>query len=314
MPPDRDAAITDADVDQALRAFVDQSEFAQRGGIMTDLDGTAVHEWQGRIVIPKPVEMGLKALLELGRPFVLNSLRFPLSVLRTFGRDWYSLSNAPIPCVALNGSVLGHIVQTRDGALGFEEILAFPLEAGEIDSTLDGVQGLLDLGLKDVLVFYYPRDWRMGEVIWTPVPERVLAVKEKYTSASAVTAVELPKLREQMHAEELGMIFLLIDAPQDKRMAYQHTQRTGFVTHRGVDKLYGARQMATHLGLDLEQFVGAGDTEMDSFLKGVGLAVLVGPLSLSLRGVRGSIRLRDSVAFGEFLFRLADQVRAKVKP
>lgn len=41
----------------------------------------------------------------------------------------------------------------------------------EIDEVLDGVKGLLDGGIDDILVFYYPRDWRMGEIIWTPAPE-----------------------------------------------------------------------------------------------------------------------------------------------
>ena len=74
--------------------FVARSSFRDAGGIITDLDGTALHENEGRIYIPKSVELGLKQLNDLGRPFVLNSLRFPLSVLRTFGRDWYNVSNA----------------------------------------------------------------------------------------------------------------------------------------------------------------------------------------------------------------------------
>ena len=56
----------------------------------------------------------------------------------------------------------------------FEEITAFPLTNVEIDEVLAGVKGLLDGGINDILVFYYPRDWRMGEIIWTPVAEKVL--------------------------------------------------------------------------------------------------------------------------------------------
>lgn len=299
----------ETDVDNQLKEFLQQSDFASRGGVVTDLDGTAVHEDRGRIYIPEPVEFGLKKLHDLGRPFILNSLRFPLSVLRTFGREWYSISNAPIPCVSLNGSLIGHVIKTDGDELGFEEIEAFPLDVEEIDEVLEGVQGLLDNNIKDILVFYYPRDWRVGEVIWTPVPEKVIHVKEKYTSASAVTAVELPKLREQMTAEEVCMIFLLIEAPEDTLMAYQHTKRSNFVTHKGVDKLFGSQKIAAHLGVELEHSVGAGDTEMDKFLSGVGLAVHVGHLDLEFRGLRHTIRLKNSFELGDLLFRVAELQR-----
>ncbi len=224
-----------------LKGFIDQTSFATSGGVITDLDGTAVHEFQGRIVIPKEVELGLMRHYERGRPLILNSLRFPLSVIRTFGQDWYKLSNAPIPTVTLNGSLLGFVKKTEESELVFEEAVAFPLTNDEIKEALEGVKGLLDGGIKNVLVFYYPRDWRIGEVIWTPVPENIIAVKEKYLSASAVTAVEFEKLQEQMCAEDVCMIFLLIDAPEDQLMAYQHTKRSNFITHKGVDKLFGAR-------------------------------------------------------------------------
>jgi hydroxymethylpyrimidine pyrophosphatase-like HAD family hydrolase len=294
------------DVENQLKEFVCASRFWTDGGIVTDLDGTAVHEVDGRIYIPKPVEFGLKRLKDLGRPFMLNSLRFPLSVLRTFGREWYSVSNAPIPAISLNGSLLGYVIKTDDDEMAFEEIEAHPLTAAEIDEVLKGVGGLLDGGIKDVLVFYYPRDWREGEIIWTPVPDYVLHVKEKYKSASSVTAVEFQKLREQMHAEEICMIFLLIDVPQDQLMAYQHTKRSNFFTHGGVDKLSSTQSMAHHLGIDLAQSVGAGDTPMDSFLEGVGLAVHVGPLDLEYRGLLQTIKLSDSSSLGDLLFRLGD--------
>lgn len=298
------------DVDHRLKEFLQQTSFASRGGVVTDLDGTAVHEHQGRIYIPEPVEFGLKRLHDLGRPFILNSLRFPLSVLRTFGREWYSISNTPIPVVALNGSLIGSIIKTDEDELVFEEIDAFPLEVEEIDEVLEGVRGLLDGGIKDLLVFYYPRDWRIGEVIWTPVPEKVLHVKEKYTSASAVTAVEFPKLRAEMRAEEICMIFLLIEVPEDTLMAYQHTKRSNFITRKGVDKLFGAQQIAAHLGVALEHSMGAGDTEMDKFLSGVGLAIHVGPLDLKFKGLQQTIQLKDSFELGELLFRVAELQRA----
>lgn len=295
-----------AELDTKLQNFIQQSTFATSGAVVTDLDGTAVHEFQGKIVIPKDVELGLMRHYQSGRPLMLNSLRFPLSVIRTFGQDWYKLSNAPIPTVTLNGSLMGFVKKTPEEELVFEEAAAFPLTADEIREALKGVKGILDGGIKNILVFYYPRDWRIGEVIWTPVPENIIAVKEKYLSASAVTAVEFPKLQDQMLAEDVCMIFLLIDAPEDQLMAYQHTKRSNFITHKGVDKLFGARALADLLKCDLHQSLGAGDTELDSFLDGVGLALIVGNNELKFRGLVETMRLRDSNELGSLLFRAAE--------
>ena len=289
-----------------LREFMQRSAFASSGVVVTDLDGTAVHEYQGRITIPKEVELGLMRHYERGRPLMLNSLRFPLSVIRTFGQEWYKLSNAPIPTVTLNGSLAGFVKQTDEGELAFEEAAAFPLTKDEILEALEGVEGLLAGGIKNVLVFYYPRDWRIGEVIWTPVPENIVHVKEKYLSASAVTAVEFQKLQEQMLNEDICMIFLLIDAPEDRLMAYQHTKRSNFITHKGVDKLFGARAMADLLQCDLKDSIGAGDTELDTFLAGVGLAVIVGDNQLSFHGLTETIKLNTSLELGALLFRAAE--------
>ena len=294
------------EIEGKLQRFIEQSSFATSGAVITDLDGTAVHEFQGKIAIPKEVELGLMRHYERGRPLILNSLRFPLSVIRTFGQDWYRLSNAPIPTVTLNGSLIGFVKKTDEAELVFEEAVAFPLTKEEIVEALRGVKGILDGGIKNILVFYYPRDWRIGEVIWTPVPENILAVKEKYASASAVTAVEFPKLQEQMLAEDICMIFLLIDAPEDQLMAYQHTKRSNFITHKGVDKLFGAEAMANFLQSDLRASLGAGDTELDNFLSGVGLALLVGNHELVFRGRVDTIKLRDSMELGAVLFRAAE--------
>ena len=289
-----------------LQQFMQRSAFATSGVVITDLDGTAVHEFEGRITIPKEVELGLMHHYERGRPLILNSLRFPLSVIRTFGQDWYKLSNAPIPTVTLNGSLAGFVKQTDEGELAFEEAAAFPLTKDEIIEALKGVERLLADGIKNVLVFYYPRDWRIGEVIWTPVPENIVPVKEKYRSASAVTAVEFQKLQDQMLAEDICMIFLLIDAPEDQLMAYQHTKRSNFITHEGVDKLFGARAMANLLQCDLKDSIGAGDTELDTFLAGVGLAVIVGSNQLSFHGLTETIKLNTSLELGTLLFRAAE--------
>jgi hydroxymethylpyrimidine pyrophosphatase-like HAD family hydrolase len=299
------------EIEAKLTTFIDRSSFATEGAVITDLDGTAVHEYQGRIVIPKEVELGLMHHYQRGRPLILNSLRFPLSVIRTFGQDWYKLSNAPIPTVTLNGSLIGFVRKTEEDELAFDEALAFPLTKDEIKEALKGVKGLLDGGIKNILVFYYPRDWRIGEVIWTPVPENIISVKEKYLSASAVTAVEFDKLQEQMLAEDICMIFLLIDAPEDQLMAYQHTRRSNFITHEGVDKLFGARAMSDVLHCDLRDSLGAGDTELDNFLEGVGLALLVGNNDLKFNGLVDTIRLKDSLELGGLLFRAAELARCK---
>lgn len=304
------AAINE-EVERRLRTFVNKSDFCQQGGIVTDLDGTAVHEDRGRIYLPKPVEHGLKQIYELGRPLVINSLRFPLSVIRTFGKEWYTISRAAIPCVSLNGSLLGYVIEQSDGQLVFEEISAMPMMANEIEDVIGKVTGFVEANIKDILLFYYPRDWRMGEIIWTPIPENVSEVRQKYTSASSVTAVTISKLREQMHAEQVCMIFLLINVPEDQRMAYQHTQRSNFFTHEGIDKLAGAQAMADHLKFSLDHSVGAGDTEMDRFLKGVGLALIVGAMNLKYEGTRDTVRLKDSFELGDVLFRLAGMLTEK---
>jgi len=304
------AAINE-EVERRLRTFVNKSDFCQQGGIVTDLDGTAVHEDRGRIYLPKPVEHGLKQIYELGRPLVINSLRFPLSVIRTFGKEWYTISRAAIPCVSLNGSLLGYVIEQSDGQLVFEEISAMPMMANEIEDVIGKVTGFVEANIKDILLFYYPRDWRMGEIIWTPIPENVSEVRQKYTSASSVTAVTISKLREQMHAEQVCMIFLLINVPEDQRMAYQHTQRSNFFTHEGIDKLAGAQAMADHLKFSLDHSVGAGDTEMDRFLKGVGLALIVGAMNLKYEGTRDTMRLKDSFELGDVLFRLAGMLTEK---
>ena len=105
------------------------------------------------------------------------------------------------------------------------------------------------------------------------------------------------------------MIFLLMEAEEDRLMAYQHTKRSNFVTRVGVDKLFGAQEVTTRLGLNLAQSVGAGDTPMDTFLKGVGLAVQVGPLDLAFHGLQHTVKLANSLELGALLFRLADLQR-----
>ena len=289
-----------------LRDFLAPGDFARAGAIVTDLDGTAVHEFEGRVAVPEPVEFGLKRLHESGHPFVINSLRFPLSVMRTFGRAWTSISNAPIPTVALNGSLIGHVLVDDRDQLVFREVDAFVLTPAEIDEMLAGVDGMLRDGVRDLLVFFYPRDWTAGEWIWTPDPARVDSVHAKYRSATGVISGPFEALRQRLLAQPVCMVFLLIDLPQDRLMAYQHTKRSNFITHEGVDKLHGARALTRHLGFDLAHCIGAGDAELDTFLTGVGLAVIVGGAPLDFKGRHATVRIANSLELGELLFSVAD--------
>jgi len=292
-----------------LQDFFNHSKFEECGGLITDLDGTAIHEIEGRYSIPQSVQLGLDKIYELGRPIVLNTLRFPLSVIRTFGKEWYKISNAPIPTVLMNGSQLGYITMEKEGNFLYNEIAAFPLEPNEISEVLQIITSFIKNNDLDLLVFYYPRDWQQGEIIWTPVTDRIPAVQNKYLSASKVYSSSLEDLQKNLHDEEICMIFLLIDVPQDRLMAYQHTKRNNFFTHKGVDKDFGAQKIATHLQFDLKHSIGAGDSEMDSFLRSVGLAIHVANPLLSYESLLPPIRVKSSSEFGELLFALAAMQR-----
>ncbi len=182
---------------------------------------------------------------------------------------------------------------------------------------LAGVDALLEDHIRDLLLFYYPRDWRLGEVIWTPIAEKVIHVKEKYSSASSVIAVEPEKLGEMLHAEEVCMIFLLIERPADDLMAYQHSKPSNFFTSKGIDKNTGSAAIADVLDFDVGASLGAGDTLMDVFLGSVGLSVQVGPQELPFRGMHNTIKLENSSELGDLLFYtaslLANNVNSKNK-
>ncbi len=292
-----------------LQSFFNHSKFEECGGVITDLDGTAIHEIEGRYSIPQSVQLGLNKIYDLGRPIILNTLRFPLSVIRTFGKEWYKISNSPIPTVLMNGSQLGNIMVDKGGNFLYSEIDAFPLDLNEIEGVIEIVSGFIKNNDRDLLVFYYPRDWQQGEIIWVPVYDKVDHVQEKYRSASKVYSSALDELQRDLHSQEICMIFLLIDVPQDRLMAYQHTKRNNFFTHKGVDKDFGAQQIANYLQFDLKHSIGAGDSEMDSFLRSVGQAVHVGNPLLSIEGLLPPIKVKNSSEFGELLFALAAMQR-----
>ncbi len=292
-----------------LQSFLRDSQFAERGAVMTDLDGTAVHEVEGRVTLSRTVELGLERVHASGREVLINTLRFPLSIMRVFGAEWRRASGSDMLVVSLKGSLTGRIVAADGGELAFEEIEAFTLTAEEVSEVMTGVQGLCAQGAQDLLVFFYPRDWRQGEVIWTPDPQRIEHVQRKYVSASRVFSGSVESLDEALHAQALCMVFLLIDAPEDRLMAYQHTQRTRFVTHRGIDKRHGGLALAAALGVSLADSVGAGDAETDTFLDEVGLAAIVGNQEVGFKGRYDTVRLPDAPAFGEMLLAIADTVR-----
>ncbi|MFL1463532.1 HAD family hydrolase [Roseococcus sp. DSY-14] len=291
-------------MDDILAEFLRASRFREAGAVITDLDGTALDEREGRLRVEPSVALGLKRLAEQGRPVALNTLRFPLNVIRTFGRAWAEITEEPLPLVSLNGAVAGHLVHAGESVV-FEELDAVPLGGGEVEEVLAGIRGLRGNGVDDLLVFAYPRDWTAGEEIWAPDAARADAARAKYRSASEVWTGEVAELEGRLHARDHCMVFLLVEIPEDRRMAFQHARPSSFVTHGGVDKLDGARRLAARLGFALEDSVGCGDTPMDSFLAGCGLAVQVGPQALEHKGVHATLRVPAPRDMGTVLDRLA---------
>jgi hypothetical protein len=286
-------------------AFHQQSDFARKGGVITDLDGTALHEDAGKLIVALSVEAGLKALSDMGRPIVINTLRFPLNVIKTFGRAWSEITDEPIPLISLNGSVLGRLTPVGAHDVEFTELEAAPLTPGEIEDVLSNLDAMLAGGLTNLLVFHYPCDWRLGELIWTPHAERTDDIRGKYRSASEVFSGGLESFAQCLRTHGACMLSILADVPEDQLMAYQHGNPNRFVTHEGIDKLSGARLAADRLGFDLEHSVGAGDTRMDCFLSGCGLALHVGGRDLPFQGLVDTIRLPDAGAMGTVLFELS---------
>jgi hypothetical protein len=294
-----------------LEDFLSGGKFNQAGAVITDLDGTVVHEFNGRTVIHGNVEEPLKKLYELGRPVVLNSLRFPLSVIRTLGNEWYELARKSIPVILLNGSQLGFISRVNED-LVFEQLYAETLKQEEIGTVIRSIDRFLKAGITDFLVFYYPEDWRCGEIIWTPRPERIPRLESKYKSASSVQSTGLDELHADLSQHPICMIFLLIEAPEDLLMAYQHTRKNNFITHSGVDKAYGTRKMAELLDIDLEHSVGAGDSEMDNFLKETGFSIQVGPQEVRYKGKKQTVHMEDYESLGELFLKLSAYEQLKI--
>lgn len=302
-----------AEQQQQAEDFFINSSFATRGAVITDLDGTAVHELNGRTIIHKSVETGLKKMQDLGRPILINTLRFPLSVIRTFGIDWYKMSGARIPVILLNGSQLGYIEHTKDEGFIFNQLAAITLETKEIEDVIDGVKLLLADGIREMVLFYYSEDWTRGEIIWTPDENRISIIQQKYLSASLVISGSVEKLAETLLAHPLCMVFLLVEKDSDVLMAYQHSQQSNFITHKGTDKLSGSELMAKALDFDLSGSIGAGDTRMDTFLGGVGMSVHIGNSNLPFQGSAHTVKFPGFTEFGDFLYFFASMQKAAIK-
>lgn len=288
-----------------LQSFLRQSRWHERGAVITDLDGTAVHEREGVALLSKEIEFALKAVHDRGRAVIVNSLRFPLSVIRVFGQEWHRVTGAAIPLVSLKGAQVGQVVRAASGEFAFEAFESFVLGTGEIDDVAKGVEGWIGRGVEELLVFFYRRDWRQGEIIWTPSAERIPHVARKYRSASSVFSGPAAALREALLAEPVCMVFMLIDVPADRLMAYQHTDRSSFFTQPGIDKRHGAISIARHLGVSLADSLGAGDAPPDNFLAECGFAVIVGPGALESKGTRATVRVADPPELGRLLAALA---------
>ncbi len=288
-----------------IENFFNDSSCCHNGAVITDLDGTAVHEFEGKTVIHHSVEVGLKRIYELGHPIVINTLRFPLSVIRTFGVDWYKISNAPIPVILLNGSQLGYVIKEQN-EFAFEQLISFTLTTQEINGVLSTLQSFADDNINNIILFYYPENWKNGEIIWTPDEQRIPHLQKKYRSASSVISTNHEQLASLLLSNPVCMILLLVDIPSDKLMAYQHTGRNNFITHAGVDKLFGTVQMSKLLNFELRHSVGAGDSNMDNFLNAVGLSVHVGNPNLPFKGTSATLKLPNFFDLGNLLNRVAN--------
>lgn len=290
---------------QALSDFLKHTSFKKKGAVMLDLDGTVLYEERGVVRVPESIKQGLRTLHTLNKPIILNTLRFPLSIIRTIGKEWLAINEVPIPIISLNGSVIGHIQKTIDNELEFAELTSFPLNEKEMDEVIDGVEKLINAGLKDITLFYYPRDWKFGELIWTPDPNRIPLLEKKYTSCSAFVSTNLSKLRNELKRLETCMLFLLINAEGDQLMAYQHTHKHSYFTRKGVNKKFGAQQLVHELSRSLDDCIGAGDTELDTFLDGIGLSLQIGKNQLPYRGKHATLNLKDAQELGRLLEEIA---------
>ncbi len=204
---------------QQLETFFHQSDFANEGWLITDMDGTVITEEAGAYSIPTHVVIGLKKLYDLGRPIIINTLRFPKSVMRTYNKVWFSNFDYTVPAVLMNGSQLVEFTKQGEDDFTCKEITAFPLTENEIHQQIKRVQEMVNNDTPELLVFYYPRNWEKGAIIWTPAEDRIPAIQEKYRSASVVYHSPVAELQKHLLAEDICMMFILVEIANDKQMA-----------------------------------------------------------------------------------------------
>ncbi|MDQ4142092.1 MAG: HAD hydrolase family protein [Bacteroidota bacterium] len=262
-----------------IQDFASHPDFRQYGGLMTDLDGTIVQHQDGNYFIPPEVQAGLHNLYQVNCPIILNTIRFPISVIKTFAAVLYPIAQNPIPVISLNGSQWGYISQGKDEEFSFTEAGAQPLKSTEIKSFMADIQLLIQNKVPNIAVFYYPRHWTKGEIIWSAEEDRVAEIAQTYKSASWVYSSNLTVLEENLVAEEISMIFLLVKKDQIQGTHLQYNIKD-FYTTAGVNKLAGAHAFVNQLRSNLKNFIGAGDTPMDVFLKETGAVIKVGDLPL----------------------------------
>jgi hydroxymethylpyrimidine pyrophosphatase-like HAD family hydrolase len=292
----------------ALEKFA-LSTGASKSFLALDLDGTALLEDHGKVFISSSVEKGVKAIYDLKLPVILNTLRFPLSVISTIGEAWCQLADVPILTVLLNGSLLGHI-QPQGGELVYQELAAYCMTPAEIAVITGGVEQLVKAKIDEVLLFFYPRNWREGETLWVPNPKKIPEMRKKFVSASRVISGPVSALSRELLSREICMTSLFIDRPEDTLMAYQHGRRSSFFTGKGVSKASGLREMAARLKLEPAHALGAGDTEMDTFLSEVGFAVIVGEGKLKFKGRSETVRVSTPLKLGELIMNYAMLLKA----
>jgi hydroxymethylpyrimidine pyrophosphatase-like HAD family hydrolase len=290
-----------------LRGFLKNADF-MRGSVVIDLDGTVLQEIDGKVFISGSVEQGVRKITGLGRPVIMNTLRFPLSITRNIADEWMTMAAPQIPVVLLNGSIIG-MISKEHGQNCFTEISSYPLEKEQITTLLGEIKELVENDIKRIDVFYYPRDWKKGEIIWSADSYRLEYIRKKYQSASDVISVPIDKLERRLLSEDICMISVLIDHPRDVLMAYQHQNPNDHFTRSGVNKSFGLRELARKMDIPLMDSLGAGDTSMDNFLNDTGLSVIVGDENdLPFRGRKQTLWMRNPAELGELLSAVADIV------
>ncbi|QMU27098.1 HAD hydrolase family protein [Adhaeribacter radiodurans] len=288
-----------------IQNFISQPTFRQHGGLLTDLDGTIVLQRNGKFIIPLEVQTGLNKLYQRNCPIILNTIRFPLSIIKTFAAVLYPLAQKPIPVISLNGSQWGYISLGENQEYRFTEAGAQPLKQADIQSCLANIQLLVQQQVPDIAVFYYPRDWTKGEIIWTSVETQVGEIAQSYPSASHVYSSSLAILENHLKAEDISMIFLLV---KKDHLAGTFLQRNfqDFYTSTGVNKLTGAHAFVNQLGRTLKQFIGAGDTPMDVFLQETGAVIKVGNLPLDFECSGPLLPIETVPEMGEVFTQIAE--------